>query len=244
MAASSSASNLQGGSRTGSEDSSHADTPSMKPSLTQPRALTKTQYTVAPDANGVLTYDSPREMGGYLCATQGAANEQFQGTCGLCSCANILRLSGVDVGEKEMIDYASSSGYCSQGGLPELNGGTSAFDRQSILGHSGIESELFRVETGEDGIATENSLLHIANEIEEGKGVILAVYASELDPHSYVGNGTHAVTATSFTLDGQGRVTGFYIADSNFGTKWYEFSHIRTALVGESYVNITKKPIR
>lgn len=75
----------------------------MKPQGKYPRDLPVSAYGYHQTANGQQVYDSPEEMSGYLYRSQGSADSRFKGTCGLCSCANILRLAGAEYSEKEMI---------------------------------------------------------------------------------------------------------------------------------------------
>ena len=65
----------------------------MKPQGKYPRDLPVSAYGYHQTANGQQVYDSPEEMSGYLYRSQGSADSRFKGTCGLCSCANILRLA-------------------------------------------------------------------------------------------------------------------------------------------------------
>jgi len=74
-----------------------------------PRSLEKTRLGFRRTRDNRWVYDSPEETSEYLIQEQGQAYFDYQGTCGLCSCANILRQSGVEVSEKEMIDFASTT---------------------------------------------------------------------------------------------------------------------------------------
>ena len=85
----------------------------LEPTRSTPRDLVSTQYGFTKNMAGMEVYDSPLEVDKYLYSKQGSAYENFKGTCGLCSIANILRLSGVNIGEKEVIDYAANM----QGGI-------------------------------------------------------------------------------------------------------------------------------
>ena len=87
------------------------------------------------------------------------ADSRFKGTCGLCSCANILRLAGAEYSEKEMIAYAAANydgqgrRLCDAGSLfPGANGATTPKARKEILEHFGISSSVFPV-TMEHGMA-------------------------------------------------------------------------------------------
>lgn len=225
--------------------------PYMEPNRSTPRDLPQTQYGFTKDSNGNLTYDSPMEMGKYLYAQQGSAYSNFQGTCGLCSCANILRLAGVNYSEKDMIDYAASTtsgnGWfqklCTVNPFsPESSGGTNPKNRQMILEHFGISSGVFPVEM-EGGVASDAALENIAQYVADGRGVILSVHAGVLYNGRAVRDDFHAVVVTSVTRNKYGDVSGFYICDSNIGTTYYSAYQIKEALTGAD-MNVTYSHIR
>lgn len=225
--------------------------PHMEPNRSTPRDLPQTQYGFTKDSNGNLTYDSPMEMDKYLYAQQGSAYTNFQGTCGLCSCANILRLAGVNYSEKDMIDYAASTSsgngwfqkLCTVNPLsPESSGGTNPKSRQQILEHFGISSGVFPVEM-ENGVASDTALENIAQYVADGRGVILSVHAGVLYNGRAVRDDYHAVTVTSVTRNKYGDVSGFYICDSNVGTTYYTALQIKEALTGAD-MNVTHSHIR
>lgn len=217
---------------------------------TRPRdlGLGNTQYGFKQDSDGNLFYDSPLETNDYMYTTQGSAYPEFQGTCGLCSCANIVRLSGVIASEKDMVDYASTAmtgnmvtpHLCDTGfSDPGMNGGTSPLDRQEILSHFGIDSGLFPLES--------DPMKQIGQYVSEGRGVIISVHADTLwyDDYPDPGNGDlHAVTVTSVKTDNNGNVLGLYICDSaQGGTTYYSSERIIRAL-SSSPMNVTYQVIR
>ena len=225
--------------------------PHLEPNRSTPRDLPQTQYGFTKDSNGNLTYDSPMEMDKYLYAQQGSAYTNFQGTCGLCSCANILRLAGVNYSEKDMIDYAASTSsgngwfqkLCTVNPLsPESSGGTNPKSRQQILEHFGISSGVFSVEI-ENGVASDAAIESIAQYVADGRGVILSVHAGVLYNGWAVRDDYHAVTVTSVTRNKYGDVSGFYICDSNVGTTYYSALQIKEALTGAD-MNVTHSHIR
>ena len=234
---------------------------SLEPNRKFPRDLPMTSHIYSIGPNGELTYDSPLDMDKYLYSSQGSAYKNFQGTCGLCSIANVLRLAGVNASEKEIIDFAANRPYtCTILGEeipwgrrlcvvthldPYANGGTSAYHRQIILEHFGISSSIVPIET-KNGRATYDALEDIANYVADGKGVIIAINAKILDPIFYKPNTNddlHAVTVTSVTRNRKGEVTGFYICDSNFGTSYYPSDTVQDALTGAP-MNLTNTHIR
>ncbi len=211
-----------------------------------PRCLSETRFGFNKCHEGYV-YDSPEMTNNYLYQKQGMAYSNFLGTCGLCSCANILRLAGVNLSEKDMIDYATSVGLCRSGSFSGCNGGTNPENRQAILEHFGIESELESIDT-EDC----NHLNKIADYVKAGKGVILALnsdalwYGAEND-----GCPDHAVVVISVVTensDGTGDILGFYICDTGStcgGTKYYTADDFEKSLVsGADLLNVTKEIIR
>ena len=226
----------------------------LAPTRTTPRDLAASQFGFTKDSDGNMVYDSPNEMNQYLYKTQGSADSNFQGTCGLCSCANILRLSGVNASEAEMIAYASQTRdpnsfngmLCATGySDPGLNGGTSPKSRQQILDHFGIDSGIFPIAHDSDGSIADSNLSQIADHVSAGRGVILSVHADVLWNDAAFGiDDYHAVTVTSVKKNSAGDVLGFYICDSaNGGTTYYPAEKVKRALTG-SPMNVTYPIIR
>jgi len=226
----------------------------LAPTRTTPRDLAASQFGFTKDNDGNMVYDSPTEMNQYLYKTQGSADANFQGTCGLCSCANILRLSGVNASEAEMIAYASQTRdpnsfngmLCATGySDPGLNGGTSPKSRQQILDHFGIDSGIFPIAHDSDGSIADSNLSQIADHVSAGRGVILSVHADVLWNDAAFGiDDYHAVTVTSVKKNSAGDVLGFYICDSaNGGTTYYPADKVKRALTG-SPMNVTYPIIR
>lgn len=224
------------------------------PSETSPRDLAVTQFGFVADSDGNQVYDSPMETDLFMYKSQGSANPDFQGTCGLCSCANILRLAGIFASEAEMIAYASQA---KQAGLfggklcttgysdPALNGGTCPKDRQQILSHFGIDSGIFPIEFEDDGGLAEINIARIADYVSQGRGVILQVHADVLWHDAAFGeNDSHAVTVTSVKKSCSGDVLGFYICDSADGhTTYYPSAKVLRSLTGAP-MNVTYSIIR
>ena len=226
----------------------------LTPNRSTPRDLACSQFGFAKDTDGNLVYDSPNEMNQYLYGQQGSADPLFQGTCGLCSCANILRLAGVNATEAEMISYASNTkssnslfGNLCQTGYsdPRMNGGTSPKDRQEILSHFGIDSGIFQLTHNDDGSISDDSITQIADRVSEGRGVILSVHADILWHDAPVGvDDYHAITVTSVKKDQNGNALGFYVCDSAMGgTSYYPAAKIQRALTGAP-MNVTYSIIR
>ena len=236
------------------EVQSEANTPEepFKPTRKTPRDLPVSQYGFTKDASGMETYDSPLEVDQYLYAEQGSAYDNFKGTCGLCSCANVLRLAGVNYGEKEMIDYAAKQ----QGGFfatrlctvnpfnPSASGGTTPKQRQQILDNFGVSSSIFDVKTDADGKTCIDTINDLAKWVSEGRGVIIDVDAGLFynSPQNY-GKG-HAVTLTSVEKNKYGDITAFYILDSNQGTVKCNGWKLQDMLRNFVGINVTSQIIR
>lgn len=218
-----------------------------------PRDLVTTMQTFHTETDGTSVYNSPIETGSYLCPKQGNARKGFRGTCGLCSCANILRLAGVNISEGDVIDYASRTDSPREDGklcevghfFPGSNGGTTAVDRKEILEHFGVSSGVFEIPTNADGEATDESIRQIADYVSAGRGVIISVHAYALwDGIADSINDAHAITVTSVKKDADGRVLGFYVNDTGKGgTYYYSSEQIRNALTGAP-MNVTYQIIR
>ncbi len=230
----------------------HEPAPHLKPDRKTPRNLPDTQFGFQEDETGNLVYDSPMEMDHYLCKNQGWANPLFQGTCGLCSCANILRLAGVNMTEKKVLSYAAATTnqdtgefLCTNGSWNiGNNGSTTARDRQLILEHFGMDSSVFPIETDEDGETSFKNIERIAKGVSEGRGVIISVFADMLWDDKPYGKKYHAVTVTSVKKDKSGNILGFYICDSaRGGTSYYSAEKVRSVLTGNS-MNVTGPRIR
>lgn len=225
----------------------------LRPVRSSPRDLAVSRFGYQEDGEGNQVYDTPEKMDAYLYKEQGSARILFRGTCGLCSCANIMRLAGVNATEKDMIDYASKTPadngrgrLCSTGSVNPLNnGGTSPWDRKEILSHFGVESSLFPIERDETGKPTDKNIEAIASYVETGRGVILSVHSRMLwYDEAYGKKDLHAVTVTSVKRDKKGSVLGFYICDSEKGgTSFYPAGKIRDVLSG-SPMNVTQSIIR
>ena len=200
-----------------------------------PRELPYTQQQWREDREGRI-FDSPIQTRESMDLDQGKA-EGFSGTCGLVSCVNVLRLSGVDIKEDDVVSYASSFGLCSKGrGCSSQNGGTGAQDRQEILEHFGLKTELRAC-----------AIEAIAQYVEEGKGVIISIHAYRLWYGIRSAKDFHAVTVTSVKRGKDGRILGFYIADSGRhgkdGDGYYQAEKIQDALTGRD-MNVTRSAIR
>lgn len=220
-----------------------AQLPNVDLSHGKPNIWSATQEKFVKGQHGGMMYNSPMETGKRLYVTQGAAYRNITGTCGLCSCANVLRLAGVNIGEKEMVDYAVSEGLCTfQPENYEGSGATSPKERRAVLAHFGIQSIIEPVEMDKDH-ANNETMERIGDYVSEGRGVIVSVDAGVFyNKAQYLGEG-HAVTVTSVEKNKKGGVIGYYICDSNYGTKFYKKKRLQKAL-RPSGINVTASIIR
>jgi hypothetical protein len=171
-------------------------------------ALSKTHDIVTlPDGSRGYITGEPLKWKETLDHSQGHNEYNFKGTCGLCSCVNVLRESGLSVTENDIVSYAVEHHLCNVTSDVYTSGGTSAEDISKILKDHGVPAHAdYNASTGD-----------IANAIDEGKGVIVTVNAGLLwnDVHSFeTGASNHAITVTGVCHDTNGNVKGFYICDS------------------------------
>ena len=205
------------------------------------RKLPMTQQTWQVDAaSKTQIYNTPDKTGKLLDSHQGKVSFTlpFLGTCGLVSCANILRLAGLtDITEADIVDFAVQYKMCEASLEPTSNGGTNFLQRQCILRCFGVESELARP-----------SISAIAQFVADGRGVIISVDAGELwDDPEYL-TLLHAVTVTSVKTDLDGAILGFYICDSGRDldedtSRYIDLEHMERAL-SDLPVNVTSDIIR
>ena len=200
----------------------------------QPRDLPITQQKMINKAGGGKTYNTPAETGKNLDHNQGKM-KGFSGTCGLCSCENVLRLAGVNVSEYDIVQFAAKNGLCVCGWDEDENGGTNYESRKKILEAFGVDSSLLP-----------QNLSTIANAITSGKGVIISVDAGLLWNDARYMNGLHAVTVTSVDFDFEGNIEGFHICDSGAGIYDMVVSgdKLENCLAVNRKMNVTQQIIR
>lgn len=218
-------------------------------------SLERTRQEWHTDSLGMSVFDSPRETGASLNCNQGVSPENggegvegFEGTCGLVSCENVLRMAGVDVTEAEIVQYArthrasifSSRNLCTTNSEPSENGGTYPQDRQAILRHYGIESDCRHVNAEQ-----------LAEYVESGRGVIASIDANILwYGQNFADPARHAITVTSVARDAHtNEIYGFYICDSgsrnNDSARYVPLEVMNEAMrVTNGEVNITRNIIR
>lgn len=203
-----------------------------------PRSLAQTeQVWYYSDDRQSIVYNTPVETGKLLDAKQGKL-AGYQGTCGIVSCVNVLRLAGrTATTEEELVCYASGpKALCVSGATPRRNGGTTPQERKELLAVYGVGSELQPA-----------SVDSIAQYVEEGRGVIISVDAGKLwgSPSFY--RNLHAVTVTSVQRNIDGSLEGFYLCDSGTSgrdcARFYSAPHLERALTPRS-MNVTESIIR
>lgn len=243
-----------GGSSTGSVSGMGGVNDMVPKDGASPRQLEKTAFGYT-EKNGAMIFDSPHEMGGYLYRTQGDAYRNYQGTCGLCSVVNVLRLAGVNATEKEIIDYAVKHNLCENGLLSSRNskGGTTPENIRDLLTHFGVSCSTVPTTSPNSMVRTisSNAIDTLVSSVEQGKGVVVAVKANEYDPSRYDSNGLHAVTVVSVSRDKlSGQILDVYVCDSNSGND-YGADTVDRIPAGEFFgamapidMIITDKPIR
>lgn len=221
--------------------------------LNKPRSLSHTAESWIKGAGNTLIYNTPLETGKKLDIRQGKV-KNFEGTCGLVSCVNVLRMAGVPITEADVVKYASTTyeentnafvasltkkTLCVTNSASSLNGGTSASSRKKILEHFGIPSH-----TASQSIET------IADAVSSGHGVIASVHAETLYfKRRPIHPDLHAITITSVEQDNSGKILGFYVCDSNAyalggtGATYYTADELEEAL-SDRECNITTTIIR
>lgn len=206
-----------------------------------PRCLEKTEQTWREEPDGSRVFDSPEKTSNTLDFEQGK-NPEFQGTCGLVSCENVLRLAGMNVTEQDIVNFAAKhqpDPLCYVDRKPNANGATSDFDRKKIFEAFGVPSYL--------EIQTVDA---IAEAVESGRGVIVSVDAGKFYENAAYNGAGHAVTVVSTRRDPDGELQGFYICDSNsvyLGTPrpiYMDAAPFQDSLRQNRRCNITTNPIR
>lgn len=181
------------------------------------------EVVVTGDVDGTAAFSHP----------QGDNSFGYLGTCGLCSCENILDSFGIQVSENDVVGFAIEHDLCQEGDPmsgddPAMLGGTSSEGQAEILTDMGVPAH---AESG-------GSLEDLAANIENGHGVIVGVDAGVIwnDPNS-TGNGqaNHAIVVSGVARDpATGEIEGFFVNDTGSGEagKFYD-----AATFSEAWVN-------
>lgn len=167
-----------------------------------PRTLNATQHgykTHNINGQGVMMYNSPIETAKTLIAKQGNNQRDMGGTCGLCQCANILRLAGIEVSEDDVINIAIACGGRTAKDLementnPDMRGGTSSGARQEILERFHLMTYIQPI----SAVDRQSTVGKFANAVSTGHGVIVSVDAGILWNIPSAIGGAHAISLLS-----------------------------------------------
>lgn len=179
------------------------------PPTSSPRALSATQYGFqAQIINGqeLRVYDDPVGTNSLLIQQQGhqQGNSQYdmEGTCGLCQCANLLTMSGVQGSTEDSI--ISAAMHSSDDVLvmmemfspySEERGGTTVQNRQEILSRCGLPTYSMPMSANR-----EENTQRLSEAIRTGHGVIVSVDVAHLWRNGQ--SGGHAISLISVSEDG------------------------------------------
>lgn len=146
-------------------------------------------------------FDHPfDENSGRICNQGSAYPTGPQNTCGCCSSGTIINKAGGNTNEHDIVAFAWNNGFCDNDGF------TTANTIADILTTSGIPS------TNTSGTQLHN----LAEQVEQGRGVIIAVNARRFDPSLYRQSGGHAVVLESVIRDVQtNEILEYVVVDSN-----------------------------
>lgn len=171
--------------------------------------LLQTKQTYQPiflDGRECKLFDHPDLIAQRGVYSQGHNSLGIDGTCGLCSSATVMNIAGYQYNEDDVVVYAMKNKLCTE------SGGTSARHRKQII--EGMAKVSMTTTVG-------TSLQDIASLVEQGKGVILAIEASYVNPEWYgpydpMQPSGHAVTLASVVRDAKtNEIVKYVIIDSN-----------------------------
>lgn len=161
------------------------------------------QKTINVFLNGrnCTVFDHPFDVNSGRICNQGSAYPTGpQNTCGCCSSGTIINKAGGNTNEHDIVAFAWNNGFCDNDGF------TTANTIADILTTSGVPS------TNTSGTRLQN----LAEQVERGRGVIIAVNARRFDPSLYRQSGGHAVVLESVIRDAQtNEILEYVVVDSN-----------------------------
>jgi hypothetical protein len=174
-----------------------ADLAGLAPSHTDMRPDSHDFVTVWGDVTRLAELNHP----------QGQNLLDFQGTCGLAACGEVLSAFGIPTDENTVVVHAFQNGECDRD-KGELSGGSNPEQEARLLTDGGLPAHA----------VASLDIVQLAELVREGHGVIAGVNAGMLwhDPSAYEhGQANHAVFVTGVATDPiSGLVEGFYINDS------------------------------
>jgi hypothetical protein len=169
--------------------------------------LPEPRQETLPDGSEAVVSGDPEGWASVL-HRQGESDPGYFNTCGIVGCEQILRRFGVEVTEAQLLDHALAENHCDVLGP----GYVSLEDQVDILRDYGVPAH-----TDHNG-----TLDALADDIEHGRAVALAVNSEAL--YGYEGwNGTdHVILATGVARDvHSGEIKGFTYNDSATGQPAY-----------------------
>lgn len=201
-----------------------------------------------PEVGRALVYGEPFDISGSLDDHQGDNIYNAHGNCGLVSVMNILRMSGREMDENEIIAKAASTGNCKWASTPENKGLTNYIMRSRLLNECGIPNT----------VIPHAPLETVAKYVEAGHGVNINVnsgYAWDKPEHIRATNGivstNHSIVVTGTARNKLGELLGMYVCDSGLTSRPSAAYFMPKDKLTSSYVNvhgaaavITNKPIR
>lgn len=209
----------------------------------EPRSLSVTRYGFTMQTvNGteMRLYNDPAGTNAQLIQQQGKSRYDMDGTCGLCQCANLLILAGVNGITEDTI--VSAAMHCSDDILDCMDilnpcsgdrGGTTVRGRQEILGKCGLPTYSLPVSYNR-----RKTTQALSEAIRTGHGVIVSVDVAYLWQNGQ--RGGHAISLISVSEDGN----TFIYNDTGSGTMGMISSHdLEKALTGRP-ANVTVNIIR
>ncbi len=133
-------------------------------------------------------------------------NPDFQGTCGLVSCEDVLKqFSLTDISEESIVGSALENDLCNISKDKNKSGGTSVFNQRDILQLHDIPAHVEVMDNFEG----------LASYVEQGRGMIIEVNAGILwnEPSVFdFGDANHAVVVTGYARNVEtGNIEGFIL---------------------------------
>lgn len=170
----------------------------------KPRSLNQTQQefeTMNIDGVEMKLYNKPFDTAKELISKQGKNSYNMEGTCGLCQCANVLRLAGVNDADENLTIETALQGSSNivdaldfDNPYPEERGGTTSAGRQEILSRLGLETYILPI-----SVIRQYTVNKIAQAVYTGHGVILSVDVERLWRNGQ--SGGHAISLLSVSSD-------------------------------------------
>lgn len=165
------------------------------------------------EGTAVKIFDHPNESVRNATIGQGSCTVNghlYAGTCGDCSVSTILRRAGINMDEQAVVEYASQTRGTNGEFLCDDEGATSVNSRSEIACNLGCPMHSVH----------QRELSDLANRVENGYGVIIAVEAGTrgYNPNGWYSGqrGGHAIVLNSVVRDSNtNEIMGYYVIDSN-----------------------------